>query len=245
MVSNRLKLETKRKLHIKAETQCEDSSGAGRVAGTHWVIQMETDATLTTKVEVKILWSTVAKPLESHHCIQKTPGPGFPSLSVLSASCLGFPWDSDCHTAPCDSPHHPLLFWVQVWYHFTPYILQKQMGSRGNSEGGRSLSKCRHSRFRSSVLFQPMVPWWVVNLSWQNWSNKTKQLYGTFKLKGLLILGEAGFLNKRQKQSQWNQVVVFLKDKKNWQSFIQAHQEDKREGPNEQQHPQKNPKEVK
>ena len=55
MVSNQLKLETKRKLDIKAETQCEDSSGAGRVEGTHWVIQMETDATLTTKVEVEIL----------------------------------------------------------------------------------------------------------------------------------------------------------------------------------------------
>ena len=83
MVSNQLKLETKRKLDIKAETQCEDSSGAGRVEGTHWVIQMETDATLTTKVEVEILWSTVAKPLESHHRIQRTPGPGFPSLSCL------------------------------------------------------------------------------------------------------------------------------------------------------------------
>ena len=123
--------------------------------------------------------------------------------SVLSASCLGFPWDSDCHTAPCDSPHHPLLFWVQVWYHFTPYILQKQMGSRGNSEGGRSLSKCRHSRFRSSVLFQPMMPWWVVNLSWQNWSNKTKQLYGTFELKGLLILGETGFLSYKCVSKSW------------------------------------------
>lgn len=55
MVSNQFNLETKRKLHIKAETQREDSSGAGRVAGTHWVIQMEIDATLTTKVEVKIL----------------------------------------------------------------------------------------------------------------------------------------------------------------------------------------------
>ena len=110
--------------------------------------------------------------------------------SVLSASCLGFPRDSDSHTAPCYSPTpHPLIFWVQLWYRLTPYILQKQMGSRGNREGGQSLSNCSYSRFRSSVLFQPMVPWWVVNLSWQNGSNKTNQLCGTFKLKGLVILG--------------------------------------------------------
>ena len=109
---------------------------------------------------------------------------------------------SDSHTAPCYGPHHPLIFWVQLWCRFTPYILQKQMGSRGNREGGPSLSKCSYSRFRPSVLFQPMVPWWAVNLSWQKGSNKTNQLYGTFKLKGLVILGETGFLHKRQKQSQ-------------------------------------------
>ena len=117
---------------------------------------------------------------------------------------------SDSHTAPCYGPHHPLIFWVQLWCRFTPYILQKQMGSRGNREGGPSLSKCSYSRFRPSVLFQPMVPWWAVNLSWQKGSNKTNQLYGTFKLKGLVILGETGFLHKRQKQSQWNQVVGFF-----------------------------------
>lgn len=81
-----------------------------------------------------------------------------------------------------------------MWYRLTPYILQKQLGSRENREGGQSLSKCSYSRCRSSVLFQPMVPWWVVNLSWQNGSNKTNQLYVTFKLKGLVILREIGFL---------------------------------------------------
>lgn len=102
---------------------------------------------------------------------------------------------SDFHTAPCYGPHHPLIFWVQLWCRFTPYILQKQMGSRGNREGGPSLSKGSYSRFRPSVLFQPMVPWWGVNLSWQKGSNKTNQLYGAFKLKGLVILRETGFLS--------------------------------------------------
>ena len=146
-----------------------------------------------SKAEARILRSAEATPLGFPHRIRKTPGPGFPSLSCL-LPVLGFHEILTPILPHVTAPPHPLIFWVQLWYRLTPYILQKQMGSRGNREGGQSLSKCSYSRFRSSVLFQSMVPWWVVNLSWQNGSNKTNQLYVTFKLKGLVILGEIGFL---------------------------------------------------
>ena len=59
-----------------------------------------------------------------------------------------------------------------------------------------------------------MVPWWVVNLSWQNGSNKTNQLCETFKLKGLVILGNRVSKQETKTKSMKPSGVFFFKIKR-------------------------------